>query len=574
MVEQRSRKAGRIVTIATFMVAIFFAGFWIQGKLGKSGPEIAASSEPAGTIWTCSMHPQIRQNKPGKCPICGMKLIPLKDLSASAKPVMTFSPEAVKLMEVETTAVQRKPVTAEIKLVGKLDYDQTRVKAISAWSAGRIDRLYVDYEGIEVKKGDHLAELYSPELINAQAELLQALQSVKRIDNGAGLVQRSVRETLEASRDKLRLLGVQPEQIERIEKTGEVPDHLTIYAPIGGVVIEKKASEGMYVQTGTKIYTVADLSKLWLILDAYESDLAWLHYGQDVEFTLAAYPGRVFTAQISFISPVLDDQTRTVKVRAVVDNPDGILKPDLFARAIVKSPLTDGGRTMTADLKGKWICPMHPEEIKDHPGTCDICHMDLVPAESLYNVAEEPKKPPLAVPASAVLLTGRKLDHAVVYVEVGGADQPTFVGREIVLGLRAGDEYIVREGLKEGEKVVTHGNFKIDSAMQIQAKPSMMTMQEPEAAADSSAEPSAAMRAMAEKAADEGNEQTICPVMGNPIDKSVFVEYQGKKVYFCCPSCIDTFLKNPEQYLPKLPQFQTPGSSMPDMQGHSGHGGT
>lgn len=531
-------KAFKPIIFVCAVLVFFVLGFWIRGYWGESGAgTAAASSEETQTVWTCSMDPQIRQNKPGKCPICGMALIPLSDLSGTAEAVMSFTPEAVKLMEVETTEVQRKKVTADVKLVGKLDYDQTRVKAITSWVPGRIDRLFIDYTGIHVNEGDHMAELYSPELISAQAELLQVMQSAEQINTGSGLIRQSVQETLQSARDKLRLLGVSQKQIEEIEKTGKVLDHLTIYAPIGGVVIEKKADEGMYVQTGTKIYTVADLSELWLMLDAYESDLSWIHYGQEVEFTTEAYPGQVFTATISFVSPVLDEKTRTAKVRAVVDNSDGLLKPDLFVRAVVKAPLTNEGRVMAPDLAGKWICPMHRDVIEEHPGQCPICGMDLVRAETLYKPAEEPAAPPLVIPASAVLITGRKLDRAVVYVQVEGQEAPTFTGREIVLGPRAGDQYIVKEGLMEGEKVVTHGNFKIDSAMQIQAKPSMMTMKDVQGVQAS-------------------GEQTLCPVMGNPIDKNVFVEYEGKKVYFCCPGCIEKFQAEPEKYLSKLPQFQ------------------
>jgi len=249
-------------------------------------------------------------------------------------------------------------------------------------------------------------------------------------------------------------------------------DHVTIYAPTEGVVTEKHATEGMYVEVGTKIYTIADLSQLWVKLDAYESDLPWLRYGQEVEFTTQAYPGQPFKGAISFIDPVLDDKTRTVKVRVNVDNSDGKLKPQMFVKAIVHSKIAASGRVMTAEMAGKWICPMHPDVVKLAKGSCDICGMDLVTTESLgYVRADEPKEPPLVIPASAALITGKR---AVVYVNMPDTEKPTFQGREIVLGPRAGDYYLVESGLQEGEIIVTNGNFKIDSALQIQAKPSMM----------------------------------------------------------------------------------------------------
>jgi Cu(I)/Ag(I) efflux system membrane fusion protein len=265
---------------------------------------------------------------------------------------------------------------------------------------------------------------------------------------------------------------LQKEQIEEIEKTGKPVDHLTIYAPIGGIVIAKHANAGDYVETGAKIYTIADLSEVWVKLDAYELDLAWLRYGQQVEFTTEAYPGEVFKGTISFIDPVLNPMTRTVKVRVNVTNPDRRLKPEMFVRAVVLSKIAGGGMVMDENMAGKWICPMHPSVVKTGPDKCDICGMDLVTTESLgYVAAEQAGEPPLVIPASAALITGKR---AVVYVRLEGKDKPTFEGREIVLGPRAGDYYLVKEGLEEGEQVVTKGNFKIDASLQIQAKPSMM----------------------------------------------------------------------------------------------------
>ena len=242
---------------------------------------------------------------------------------------------------------------------------------------------------------------------------------------------------------------------------------------MGGVVVHRNGQAGMYVQEGSRIYTIADLTHLWVQLDAYESDLLWLRYGQHVEFTTEAYPGEVFTGTISFLSPELDPRTRTVKVRVNLDNPEGKLKPEMFVRAIVRTDVAAGGRVMDPDLAGKWICPMHPEVVRDEPGLCDVCEMDLVTTESQgYMALSGEEERPLVIPASAALITGTR---AIVYVEVPGADEPTFEGREIVLGPRAGDWYLVKSGLAEGERVVTQGNFKIDSELQIRAKPSMMT---------------------------------------------------------------------------------------------------
>jgi Cu(I)/Ag(I) efflux system membrane fusion protein len=407
-----------------------------------------------------------------------MDLIPLSIDSAAGTTAreLVISEEAAKLMEIETSVVQRKFVTNEIRMVGKIDYDETRVKNITAWVPGRIDRLYVDFTGITVNKGDHMVYLYSPQLISAQAELLQASKAASSIRIGTSdLVTRSTLATLEAAREKLRLLGLDDEQIKNIESSSEPQTHITINSPMSGIVIHKNATEGMYVDTGTPIYRVADLSRLWVKLDAYESDLPWIRYGQEVEFTTQAYPGQVFKGTISFIDPVLNDKTRTVKVRVNVDNSEGKLKPQMFVKAVVRSKVAAGGRVMAAEMAGKWICPMHPDVVKAKAGTCDICGMDLVTTESLGFVkTETPEKAPLVIPASVPLITGKR---AVVYVRLPNRELPTYEGREIVLGPRAGDYYIVESGLDEGEIVVTNGNFKIDSAMQIQAKPSMMNPQ-------------------------------------------------------------------------------------------------
>jgi Cu(I)/Ag(I) efflux system membrane fusion protein len=247
---------------------------------------------------------------------------------------------------------------------------------------------------------------------------------------------------------------------------------MTIYSPMSGIVVHKNALEGKYVETGTRIYTIADLSRVWALVDAYESDLQWIRYGQEIEFTTESYPGETFKGIIAFIDPLLDPKTRTVKIRVNIENPDGKLKPEMFVRAILKSKLATKGKIIDPDLVGKWISPMHPEIVKDHPGKCDVCGMPLVRAESLgyVNAKDVNKKPPVVVPASAPLITGKR---AIVYVQVAG--QPgTFEGREVELGPRAGDYYLVRSGLSEGERVVVNGNFKIDSAIQIKAGPSMM----------------------------------------------------------------------------------------------------
>ncbi|MEJ2701834.1 MAG: efflux RND transporter periplasmic adaptor subunit [Sedimentisphaerales bacterium] len=492
MDKSTTTRRNRLVRVGQLwkLLPVFIAGIaigavihWAARPGQVAGQEPASSSQkeqPADQIayWTCSMHPQVHASKPGLCPYCNMKLIPVRKNAGDEMAGMrefTTSEAAKALMDIETAPVERKFVTAEVRMVGKVEYDESRLAYITAWVSGRLDRLYVDYTGVSVTKGDHMVYMYSPELLSAQEELIQAMKSAEKINSGNSEIMRGLTAgTLDAAREKLRLLGLSAEQIAEVEKRGTAIDHITIYAPISGIVVHKNALEGMYVKTGTHIYTVADLTHVWVKLDAYESDLSWLRYGQQVEFTTVSLPGKVFKGRISFIDPVLDPITRTVKVRVDVPNAKGELKPEMFVKAVVKANVAAGGKVMDPRLAGKWICPMHPSVIKDEPGKCDICEMPLVKAESLGYVSAEAddSNKPLVIPVTAALVTGTR---AIVYVEVPNADKPTFEGREIVLGPRAGSYYIVRNGLEEGQRVVTKGNFKIDSALQIQAKPSMMT---------------------------------------------------------------------------------------------------
>ena len=482
LAEFMTSKGRRWLGLAVVAILAFSLGVLFSGGDGVSEKDSTTShvhdsvpsSEP--TLWTCSMHPQIQLPKPGKCPICHMDLIPLE-----TQPDTELGPRQLRLSEtarelarIESTPAVRAFAKAEVRMVGKLAYDETRLSYITAWVPGRLDRLFADFTGVTVKKGEHMVEMYSPELLAAQEELQQAKTAVDVLGRSSSSVLKSTAaSTLVAVREKLRLLGLTDSQIETIESSGEVSDHLTLYAPTGGIVMHKDAQEGMYVDTGTRIYTLADLSELWVLFEAYESDLPWLRYAQPVTFTSPSFPGETFEALVSFIDPVVEPATRTVQVRAVVDNKGLRLKPDMFVRGVVESRIDSAGNAIDEDMTGKWICPMHPEVVKGGPGACNECGMDLVPTTSLGYASKAPSKAeaPLLIPASAPLITGKR---ALVYVELADGEGPLFEGREIELGPRAGDFYVVRSGIQEGEGVVTNGAFKIDSELQIRAKPSMM----------------------------------------------------------------------------------------------------
>ena len=465
----------RTVLFLSFAVVLFALGRWSAGGADPS-EEPAAQAPAAEVVWTCPMHAQILLPDPVPCPICGMDLVP-RSAGADEDPRrLAMSPAAVELAGIATEPVRRRAVSRPVRMVGKVDFDETAVRTISAWVPGRLERLYVDYTGVRVRTGDHLVSLFSPELLSAQEELLAT--RARLTATGAevsAFLRSSNRGAYEAAREKLLLYGLSEEQVRRIEERGTAEDHVELSSPTSGVVIEKQLEEGAYVETGTHIYKIAALDSLWVLLDAYEQDLAWLRHGQEVRIQAEALPGEVITGTISFIDDVVHEHTRSAKVRVNVDNADGRLKPGMFVRAVTSARIGAGGEVLDRHLAGKWVSPMHPEIVKDGPGPCDVCGMDLVPAEELGLVssAAGEEELPLVVPASAVLVTGRR---AVAYVQVPDSERPTFEGREVLLGPRAGDDYVVLSGLREGELVATHGAFRIDSSMQILAKPSLMSL--------------------------------------------------------------------------------------------------
>jgi len=429
---------GRPWLIALLLLAAFGLGFSLRGSgdenSGHDHADMAQTTEEEPTRWTCSMHPQIiLPSNDQKCPICSMDLIPVESGGGDGLGPrdLKLSETAAALAEITTAPVRREFVARDIRLVGKVSADETRTRTITARVAGRLDRLYVDATGQTVTRGMKLAEVYSPELYSAQAELQTAAKAARAAGNSGARAQ-TAQANLKSATERLRLWGMTDQQIQDIIDGEGISENLTMHSPVAGVVVGRQATQGDYVKTGSVLYTIADLDRVWVVLEAFESDLALLKAGQPVEFSARAYPGRTFEGEILFIEPVLDERTRTVQVRVEVENIEGLLKPGLLVSGLV---------AVTVDSQGNPVVDPAADEA------------------------------PLVIPASAPLLTGRR---AVVYVRQPGEGDPVFTGREVVLGPRAGDDYLVFSGLSEGELVVTRGNFKIDSALQIQAAPSMM----------------------------------------------------------------------------------------------------
>lgn len=451
-----------------------------------SWPDTSTEVAGGASDYTCSMHPQVRLPKGQKCPLCGMDLVPVAQLGA-------LQAQLEERAGVQTEAVKYRKLSKEVRTVGRLDYNERQVAFITARIAGRVDRVYADFTGIQVKKNDHLVDIYSPDLVVAQDELIRALDS-----KGAGAFGEA---TLEAARTKLRLLGILPEQIQEIEKSRKRTTHLTIYAPIGGTVIEKSVRAGQYVKEGDVLYRIADLDPIWLYLDIYEYDLGWVRFGQSVDVTVEAYPGETFRGTVVFIDPFLDDKTRTVKVRANLKNPDRRLKPAMYASASIQVRMRPDGTPEPTGFEGKYFCPMHPEVVREKPGKCDICEMTLERVPDLKPVkvkedahaghdhavpdkkdaAKEAEPPPkgkvLAIRSSAVLDTGRRqvayrLNDDGAYELVELTLGPRAVGKDD--SGRPGVYYPVLSGLKAGEFVVVRGGFLLDSQRQIEGMPSLL----------------------------------------------------------------------------------------------------
>lgn len=457
------------------LVALVVAWTHLPGRSGE---------EKIGGTWTCSMHPQVRLPRPGQCPICGMNLIPVAQLEAE----QAAMGERANL---ETEAVGYRELSRMMRTVGKLDYNERHVAVISARIAGRVDRVYADFTGITVKEGDHLVDIYSPELFIGQDELIRATRALEIAKSAPE--RESAERQLELSRTKLRLWGMLPEQLKEIETTRKVQTHLTIYAPQGGTVIEKGIRAGQYVKEGDVLYRIADFDPIWLYLDIYEYDVAWVRYGQPVEVTVEAYPGGVFRGLVTFIDPFLDDKTRTVKARVNLPNRERKLKPAMYASAAIHARLRSDGMAAPTGVEGKYWCPMHPEIIQDQPGSCSICRMPLekVPAVSALpqtgheghgadqqkHAAHAASNQVLAVRASAVLDTGRR---KIAYRQ---AKDNNYALVELTLGPRAlakddggqqAEFFPVLNGLAAGDRVVVRGGFLLDSQRQIEGRASLL----------------------------------------------------------------------------------------------------
>lgn len=396
------------VLVVGLLLGWLLFGSTTNNELEHNHNEIAESNQ----MWTCSMHPQIMKPEAGDCPICGMDLIPAENSSDGLMAdQFKLTENALALANIQTSIVGNGSTENNaIKLSGKIVENEEANAVQVSYFSGRIEQLNVSFTGEEIRKGQLLATIYSPELYAAQQELITA-SSLKE----------SQPALYKAVRNKLKLWKLSETQINQIEETGKVKENVPVYATVSGTVSEKLVEEGDYIKQGQPLLKIANLNTVWANFDVYENQIDLFEKGQEILITANAYMNKEFKAKVDFIDPVLDTRTRTVKLRAVLNNKEAVFKPGMF-------------------VEGKII-----------------------------GVSSN-KEQVLTIPASAILWTG---ERSVVYIKAN-PNEPVFEMQEVVLGNQLGDSYEVLGGLNNGSEIVTNGTFTVDAAAQLQGKKSMM----------------------------------------------------------------------------------------------------
>ena len=397
------------------LVVVAIAGGYIYGRQGGTPPAMTKAQAPAGE-YSCPMHPFIVKDRAGSCPVCGMELVKkavgagftdkeLKNVSHVA-----LSPAQQVMANLATVAAVVKPFTREINCTGIVAYNQERQGKISAWVGGRVDRLLVKSVGSTVHKGTLVAEIYSVDMYNAEVQYLVAYKTIKILNSSVSVTfPINTQMSLADAHERLRQLGFREEQFEQLQKSTKPLVRVPLYSPFSGVVTEKLAQEGQYVNVGDPLFSVADLSQIWVELEVFEGDFPLVKVGQDVIIRSRSYPEEPFRGKVKMVYPFLDAKTRTVKLRVEIPNPGLKLKPEMYVQGTISVRLADS----------------------------------------------------LVIPVGAVMDTGTR---QVVWVESGPG---VFVPRDVKAGVRSGTEVQILSGLKAGEKVAATGGYLIDSEAQL-----------------------------------------------------------------------------------------------------------
>ena len=402
------------------IVGVLFIGLFIGWMLfgGSDAPTDTLNKnaeQEAETTWTCSMHPQIRQSEPGQCPLCGMDLIPVATNDVGADPnSLQMSENALKLANVQTMIVGTSSANKELRLNGKVQVDERKLYTQSTHIPGRIENLRINFTGESVSRGQTLAMIYSPDLVTAQEELLQAYA-----------IKNSQPELFDAAKQKLKNWKIGESTINKIISSGKLIQQFPITADVSGIVTAKKVDLGDYVNRGMPIYEIADLSSLWVLFDVYESDMAWVKVGDKVSYTIQSIPGETFEGTISFVDPLINAQTRVASARVEIKNVGNKLKPEMFASGIIKNKVS---KTASKEI---------------------------------------------VIPKSAIMWTG---ERSIIYIKNNSGTGANFSLREVTLGPSLGDTFVIKSALETGEEIVVNGTFTVDAASQLAGKPSMMNV--------------------------------------------------------------------------------------------------
>ncbi|TWU55983.1 efflux RND transporter periplasmic adaptor subunit [Rubripirellula reticaptiva] len=463
-------QAATIVTVAGlvfFLLGIAQRTKWLtaDGFSGSKGEAVAEAGGGEDKRYICPMMCTPPSTEPGRCPVCAMELVEATGGGGGDGISVTIEASARRLVGIQTAMSTMGEVNRTIRTIGSIDFDESQLSTISAYIDGRLEKMYANYAGVKVNEGDDLALIYSPQLYTAQTEFIMSMNS----DGKIGRFQISGGDLNKMARENLAELGMTQGQIDQLGQSGKPMSRIRIKSPQSGTVIEKSAVEGDYVKTGHKLYRVADLSSVWLMLDLFPDDASAVRFGQQVEAEIQSMPGEVFTGRVAFIDPTVNATTRTVRVRVEIMNFDGKLRPGDYATARVTVPAIPMDQVYDPALANKFISPMHPQVIRDQPGKCPLCDMDLVPTSQLGFAAEPlPMQQVVTVPRDAVLLAG---ENSVIYVET---EPGRFEIRRVTVGPMNRKEAVIVEGLSAGETVATGGNFLIDSQMQLAGNPSLM----------------------------------------------------------------------------------------------------
>lgn len=526
------------ISAATLLIGLG-AGYLLFHGGGHGAQD--ASAHAGETLYTCSMHPEVLQNEPGKCPQCGMKLVPLKvgagsaGESAGAKkprkilhwvapmdptyirdepgkspmgmdlvpvyesdvaggPEVRIDPVTEQNMGIRTAVVRKGPLVHEVRAVGTVTYDERDVGVVTMKVGGYVERLHVNETGAIVHKGDPLFDMYAPDVVQAQDEYLKTKANLERATGDSRARWQSL---LDQARLKLLRWDLGDDQIAELEERGQAEKTLTWRSPFDGVVVHKNAFEGSYFKPGETLYRIADLSTVWVYASIYEFEFPWVKVGQDARMELPYLRGSVSQGTVDYIYPYLDPKTRDRKVRIVFPNPGLELVPDMYATVRIDAHLGDDA---------------------------------------------------LLVPSEAVIDTGTR---QIAFVALGGGK---YAPRQVRVGVVAKDGYRhVLAGLAENERVVTSGQFLLDSESRLQE--AIEKMMEARARKAGGVEGGGAEAGAPAFSAPKGLVAVVpprCPVQGGQPDPDVYADLGGYRFFFCCDGCPERFLADPGPYVEKL----------------------